>query len=463
MKRKFSIPYVNWRNDRPRFSPGQKLRAMGYAGMDLRHPEGEKIKAAELQPGTKNLGAWFGPGEAMDWSAAFTKHLASLEKEQAAKPKAKPAAPSRPQASSRARPTLATAPRGSYPLSRLIEDWKNSPTFRDDKAPKTRSDYASKMNVLAEAYPDLWAAEADALDPAILWGIYEDMRVKRGLPMAKGTIRVLSSAISWGLRHRKFRVLTVNPAKDLGMKTPAPRVRFASRAELETLVAVADHVGRPDMGDSFIAAVWSGQRQGDRLALKVTEERHKRLVCRQSKTGAIVSIPIAPEFQRRRTAAALRRKEADVVSNQLVLFEKTWRPFTEDTYRHYFAEIRTIAVHGLWRLEDGTLRCPVNSRFKHLNHVGTGAIPGPGRDTCLVKPCRSLEDFHEADFRDTAVTWLGMAGATVPEICSVTGHSVASATQVLKHYLAMHADMADSAIAKMVAWYEKDVPAEEKL
>ncbi|MDR3372869.1 MAG: hypothetical protein P4L98_03985 [Ancalomicrobiaceae bacterium] len=56
--------------------------------------------------------------------------------------------------------------------------------------------------------------------------------------------------------------------------------------------------------------------------------------------------------------------------------------------------------------------------------------------------------------RDTSVTWLARAGCTVPEICAVTGHSLQSATQVLKHYLATHAEMADNAIKKALVWIE---------
>ncbi|MBO6893426.1 MAG: hypothetical protein JJ866_15895 [Roseibium sp.] len=285
------------------------------------------------------------------------------------------------------------------------------------------------------------------------------MRRKRGLPMAKGTIRVLSSAISWGLRTGKFDLLKVNPAKDLGMATPDPRVRFASRLELDTLIAVADHVGRHDMGDSFVAAVWSGQRQGDRLHLQEQEELRDTLICKQSKTGEIVQIPIAPQFQSRRAAASFRRQQAGVVSNQLILFENQWKPFKADNYRHLFGDIRRVAVNGLWRAPDGQLVCPVNDGFRYLKNVKARAVSG----TCLVKPCRSLADFQEADFRDTAVTWLGLAGATVPEICAVTGHSPQSATQVLRHYLAMHPEMAKSAISKMVAWYDADGETEIKI
>ncbi|MAA97438.1 MAG: hypothetical protein CMN87_18375 [Stappia sp.] len=432
------IPYVKWRDGRPRFSPGPKLRAAGHVGTDLRHPDGGRIEPARLQPGTRNGGEWFTAGEAMDWSAAFARSLA--------------AAPEKPASRTGRR----AAVRGArYSVRRLLDEWQASPAVIEDLAEKTRRDYAKKARVIEQAAPDLWEAEADALDQTILYGLYEDLRQARGLSTANGVIRVLSAAISWGLRRGKFSVLRANPALRLGMKTPAPRVRFATRTELQTQIEVADAVGMPEMADSFVLAVWSGQRQGDRLALTLRGKIKGRIVLRQSKTGAIVQLPAAPELTRRLDAAAARRKAAEVVDPHVILFEKTWNPFKEDHYRHVYSEIRRIGVHGLWREgrygDKIRLLCPCNERFKYLpvEHGRTAGTP-------LVSPCASLATFRESDFRDTAVTWLALAGSTVPEIASVTGHSHQSCTQILKHYLAQHPEMASSAIAKMIAWYDAD-------
>ena len=57
--------------------------------------------------------------------------------------------------------------------------------------------------------------------------------------------------------------------------------------------------------------------------------------------------------------------------------------------------------------------------------------------------------------RDTAVTWLALAGCTVPEICIISGHTEQSAYNILKHYLGRHPDMAATAIGKLVAWLEE--------
>lgn len=71
----------------------------------------------------------------------------------------------------------------------------------------------------------------------------------------------------------------------------------------------------------------------------------------------------------------------------------------------------------------------------------------------LIEPMPSLAGFRDQDLRDTAVTWLALAECTIPEIAAVTGHSLQSITSVLEHYLARHPELADHAIAKLVAWH----------
>jgi integrase len=58
--------------------------------------------------------------------------------------------------------------------------------------------------------------------------------------------------------------------------------------------------------------------------------------------------------------------------------------------------------------------------------------------------------FH--DLRGTAVTRLALAGATVPEIGAITGHSLRDVQSILDtHYLAHDPELAANAIAKLEA------------
>ena len=68
--------------------------------------------------------------------------------------------------------------------------------------------------------------------------------------------------------------------------------------------------------------------------------------------------------------------------------------------------------------------------------------------------CPSVASLHDQDLRDTAVTWMSRGGATPQQVISVTGHTLKSAHDILKHYLATDAGMGDSAIRAMIAWYD---------
>jgi hypothetical protein len=63
---------------------------------------------------------------------------------------------------------------------------------------------------------------------------------------------------------------------------------------------------------------------------------------------------------------------------------------------------------------------------------------------------------RDQDLRDTAVTWLARAGATIPEIAAITSHDPKSIYTILKHYLAITPELADSAIEKLKTWMNKE-------
>jgi len=432
-----NIKHVSWRDGRPRFQPSKTLREAGYTGKDLRHEDGR----------------WFSRGEALDWSDTFSKQLVKAKA---------PAAPGVPKPA----PVKVKV----YSVGQLLEDWYKSGKFdlpKDEAelqrqvaagnvyAPKTVRDYKQKARVIEDFDPTLFASPVDALSQPVLFGLYEALVKARGISTARGAIATLSIALGWGKRRGKFTFrenLGVNPAQDLQMATPPPRIRFGTRVEVETLIAVADHKQWFEVGDMTMLGVWTGQRQRDRLDLEDRGLLNGRRIFRQSKTGAVVAVREAPELERRLAAsqerrrvaraealiaaqspeerAAIERRFSRVILNELVdkRFKKClWQTYQGQTYSHRFAEVRDIAVKGI----------------RHENGVDW-----------IVKPCPSLADFLEPDLRDTAVTWLALASSTVPEICAITGHSLASATRVLRHYLAVHPEMADSAIQKMVAWYD---------
>jgi len=453
MPKRTAHSYVSWRDGRPRFQPDQLLRAAGHKGKDLRHVD------ADGSPGR-----WFSRGEAVDWSDAFVKQLAANKAATAARRPAGAPAQGQPRSGGSARERL-------YTVERLFEEWFRSPKFEQPAnphelarlraegivySPKTIRDYRQKARVIAAHDPSLWAAAVDALSQQVMLGLYEQLVAARGRATAHGTILVLSSAFGWGRRRGKFSFRSnggINPALDLGMRQAPARNRFGSRTEISTLVAVADRLGWHEMGDMISLGVWTGQRQEDRLLMVDKGLFNGRRIFRQIKTGAVVAVREAPELEARLAAATERRRVARAEAllkaespaaraavearfARVILDEQeavsaangerraAWLPFPDDgdRYRKRFAELRAKAAST----------CP-----SLLG--GEGVLP-----------------FYESDCRSTAVTWMALSGATIPEIIAVTGHTAASATHILKHYLVLHPEMADSAIGKMVAWYEAD-------
>ncbi|WP_336071510.1 hypothetical protein [Nitratireductor rhodophyticola] len=433
MPKKSPHPHVAWREGRPRFQPAQDLREKGLKGTDLRWPDPAPSgwRPQDLQPGEKNEGAWFTRGEAVDWSAAFREGLAEAQKGEQKRPKGRP------------------PKKGGtrfYTVARLFDDWQRSPKFVNDPpigySPNTRRDYRQKLTVIETDHQLVWNAPVAALEQPTIRSMFEEIWEARGLATANGVVRVLSSAISWAMLRGKVR-MPVNPALKIKMEVPAPRVRFATRREIDALVATADAIGRPELGDMVILAVWTGQRQADRRALVDKGLLNNRRVFRQAKTGAVVAIHQVRELEKRLTLAETRRKavraqallaarsdeeraRAELTFSHVILDERRWVPIKKYHYTHLFADLREQAVAGV--RDEG------------------------GRQ--IVEPCPSLADFWDLDLRDTAVTWMALAGATIPEICAVTGHTLESATRILKHYLARHPEMADSAMRKMVEWYD---------
>jgi len=70
---------------------------------------------------------------------------------------------------------------------------------------------------------------------------------------------------------------------------------------------------------------------------------------------------------------------------------------------------------------------------------------GQWEDTCKAA---GITDLHFHDIRGTTVTMLAEAGCTLPEIVSITGHTLRRAQDILDKYLARTSKLAASAIAK---------------
>jgi hypothetical protein len=140
--------------------------------------------------------------------------------------------------------------------------------------------------------------------------------------------------------------------------------------------------------------------------------RHRRI-----KTGNAGNPPLLGLGRGRLEAIRARLKAANVTpapGASVLVCELTGRPWSADTFRHYFAEIRAEAA---------TLE---------------------GLEGVASKQFR--------DLRDTAITYFDEAELTVSEICSRSLHSPVRAQAVIqKHYGAIRQSVANAGAAKLEA------------
>jgi Holliday junction resolvase-like predicted endonuclease len=151
----------------------------------------------------------------------------------------------------------------------------------------------------------------------------------------------------------------------------------------------------------------------------------------------------------------------DDAAARVVVDEKQKLAWNRWHYANTFSEVRDAAAYGVpaqgYRAERPEPKSQKKLAQAKRDADKLAALPlaDPARrDQWILPPLPSVADARDQDLRDTAVTWLARAGCTMMEIAQITGHSLQSIQQTLRHYLSSHPEIADHAIAKLVAWYE---------
>jgi hypothetical protein len=373
---KLRIPYLQWRNGRPRWEPGPGLRAKGWKGRDLKDENG----------------AWLELIAAMERAKALNDEVAAWRMGGA--PRKRTPVPLRP----------------SRTAEHLWEVYRQSPRYTK-RAVSTRRDYANKVKVFLAEFGDVQVA---AFEKSHLYRWWEELHGARGHAMANGVIAVVRAMLSHATR---IGWRTDNPARELGLDTVPPRQVFWLSEEIAAIVSVADALGHFSVADAVIVALHSGQRQGDVLAMprRIFMEQRIRLsqLKMRSRGGALIDAPMTPALAARISAIRARREDHVIDPNEpLILRESTGKAYDVHGYRKAFRHVRDAAAES----------------------------------------CPSLADKRFQDLRDTAVTRLALAGCEMPQIAAITGHSLPSISQVIKHYLVLQPEMADAAIAKLSLW-----------
>lgn len=273
----------------------------------------------------------------------------------------------------------------------LLADYRASPAFAD-LAVATRRDYARHLAAIQREFGDLpIAALADhrVRGDFLRW---RDRLAVKSRRQADYALTVLARVLSWATDRG---AIARNPLERPGRVYRGGRAdRVWTDADEAAFAAAAP----PHLALALVLAAETGQRQGDLLRLTWTAYDGKVIRLRQSKTGVRVVVPVTQRLRAALEAARAQRGDAVTILTTL-----RGTPWTSSGFRASWGKV-PVDLAGL--------------------------------------------TFH--DLRGTAVTRLALAGCTVQEIATITGHRLSEVTAVLdQHYLNRDVAMAESAVKKL--------------
>jgi integrase len=282
------------------------------------------------------------------------------------------------------------ARRDGKTLEGIVDSYLDSQGFAT-KRDRTREDYRKIARRIVAEFGDMpLAAFADkrVRGEFLEW---RDKLAKASPRQADYSYAVLALILSWA---RDRGTIDVNPCERAGKVYSATRADKVWRQDDEAaFLSKASHV----LSLAFLIAVWTGQRQGDLLALTWNAYDGANVKLRQSKTGRYVVIPVGAPLKAALDAEP--RRAVTILTTQAGL---TW---TADGFS------------ASWR------KAAINAKVAGLT-------------------------FH--DLRGTAVLRLALAGCTVPEIATITGHSIRDVQSILdSNYFHRDVALAESGIRKL--------------
>ena len=281
-------------------------------------------------------------------------------------------------------------PRGT--LLSLLQQYQASEDFRL-LADSTRRSYVPLIGRIEKALGDFpLSALTDRRTRGVFMAWRDRIASSAGRRQADYAWTVLARVLSWSLNRG---LVGTNPCERGGrLYRGGDRAEkiWTAADEAAFLRSAPMHLHLP-----LLAALWTGQRQGDLLRLPWSAYDGTHIRLRQSKTGRRVEIKVGAPLK-----AAL---DATPKHSTLMLTNSEGKPWTSDGFR------------ASW-----------GKACKAAGVVGV--------------------TFH--DLRGTAVTRLALVGCTEAQIAAITGHSLRDVCSILDaNYQHRDPALADAAISKL--------------
>ncbi len=217
-------------------------------------------------------------------------------------------------------------------LAEVVTLYRRAPEFRNLRE-RTRHEYTMYMDLLSETWGPHPIASIERKHVLALRDRYAETPAKANKIM--GVLRtVLSFAVERDYRRD-------NPAKEVKkLRMGAGHASWPDEA-VDRLLSTAP----PMMALALKLGLYSGQREGDLLAMSWHDYDGERIQVVPGKTGTKLSIPVH---------SALREAlDAQERVSPIILTTETGRPFTGSNLRHHFgkamkaAGLSGLTFHGL--------------------------------------------------------------------------------------------------------------------
>lgn len=288
---------------------------------------------------------------------------------------------------------IETHPTGT--LQSVLNAYQQSTRFKD-LSDKTRRDYVRMIRKIETDFGDFPIAALSDRRTRGEFLHWRDRLAQSSRRQADYALSVLALIIAWAFDRG---LVPMNPVERPGKTYRSKRIDsiWTIDDEKRFLEKAPSHIGL-----AFMLALWTGQRQGDLLRLQWSAYDGETIRLRQGKTGVPVSIPVGEPLKQ-----ILDRTDRTISTILATSRNASW---TESGFR------------SSWRT------------------------------ACAAAGIDGLT-FH--DLRGTAVTRLALAGATTPEIGTITGHGLKQVEAILdSHYLSRDSALGISAIRKREIYEE---------
>jgi integrase len=282
----------------------------------------------------------------------------------------------------------------------LIDAYTASPRFTG-LAADTRKGYLVLLKVIAQ-----WAGDAPmaAITRQRVQALYQQL-YRRTPSRANHLVTMIRTLYAFGVDN--FSEITINPAEKPKLMGTGARAAVWSDRAMDALMDTALGLGRPSVAVGVMMAAHLAQRPTDVRLMLRSSYNQGRFTFHQSKTGELIQVRALPELAAALDAYLPTHNHATILVN-----EATGLPYTENAWSHAFRHTRAKAME-------------------------------------LHPDAAELARLQFRDFRRTGVVRLAEAGATVPEVAAVSGHSIDATSRIMETYLPRTTKMADQAIAKL--------------